>query len=132
MCLLVSGKRSKVNIVPNRAITPAITKGIDDPNPTVRAEMAGPKTKPKPKAAPITANPFVRSLRSVVSEMTADTTGMLPAVSPSKALAKKRKMALGAEAAIKKDKAVPTKDRTSMGFLPYLSDILPMIGVAKN
>jgi hypothetical protein len=33
---------------------------------------------------------------------------------------------------MKKDKAVPESERRRSGFLPYLSDNLPINGVAKN
>jgi len=112
--------------------TPAIINGTFSPYLNVTADIAGPKTKPKPNAAPIIPKPFALSLSDVVSEMTADATGIFPAVIPSKARAKKRKNALGANAAIKKETAVPKIDEIRRGRLPNLSERRPMIGVEIN
>lgn len=132
ICLLVSGNKIAVRTTAIAAITPAIMKGNDCPKPTVKAEIAGPKKKPKPKEAPIIPKPFALSFGWVVSEITAEATGILPAVIPSKARARNKKIALGAKAAIKKDTAVPVREIKSKGFLPNLSDIRPIIGVAIN
>jgi hypothetical protein len=113
-------------------IAAAIKKGALSPNCTVAAEIAGPNRNPKPNEAPIIPNPLARSCGGVVSEITAEATGILPAVIPSKALARKRKIALGANAAIIKEIAVPVIEITNKGFLPYLSDNLPISGVDKK
>jgi len=113
-------------------MTPAIINGSDKEIPTVNADIAGPKTNPNPKAAPIIPNPFALFSRDVVSEITADATEIFPAVSPSSARAKKRKNALGAKACMKNDITVPTIDIIKRGLLPYLSDNLPITGVEKN
>ena len=132
MYLFVSGKNSNVITVATMEIPPAIKNGTDVPNPSVKAEIAGPKTNPNPNDAPIMANPRALSLGSVVSEMTADATGIFPAVIPSNARARKRKIALGANARTKNDKAVPAIDITRRGFLPYLSESLPIMGADKK
>ncbi len=131
-CLFVSGRITQVKITAISVITPAIIKGMEAPKPTVKAEIAGPKIKPKPKEAPIIPNPLALSFGLVVSEITAEATGIFPAVIPSKALAKKRIAALGAKAVMKKERAVPKSDIIRRGFLPYLSDSLPISGVEIN
>lgn len=113
-------------------ITPAIINGRDGEIPTVKAEIAGPMTKPKPNDAPIIPNPFALSSGLVVSEMTAVATEIFPAVNPSSARAKNKKKAVGAKACIKKEITVPIIEMIKRGLLPYLSDILPIIGVAKK
>jgi len=132
MFLFVSGKKRIVIIVAKIEINAAIKNGICVPNPTVKAEIAGPKKNPKPNDAPIIPNPFARLCDSFVSEMTAATTGILPAVIPSRARAKKRKIAFGATASNKKEVAVPAIEVTKSGFLPYLSERRPIIGAEKN
>ncbi len=107
-------------------------KGRLSEYPTVNAEIAGPNINPNPNEAPIIPKPFARSFSEVVSVMTADATGILPAVMPSRARAINKNMALGANAIKKNERAVPVNDATRSGFLPYLSDILPIIGVDKN
>jgi hypothetical protein len=77
-------------------------------------------------------NAFGLSSGLVVSEITANATGILPAVIPSSALAKKRNNAFGANAIIKNDTAVPAIEINSRGRLPYLSDSRPIIGVEIN
>ena len=111
---------------------PAIINGTCRPKPAVAAEIAGPKTNPNPNEAPIIPNPFALFFTSVVSEITADATGIFPAVIPSNALATNRNIALGAKAAMKNDRAVPAIDNTNNGFLPYLSESLPMKGADIN
>src|SRR5438876_213378 len=97
---------------------PAIIKGTALPHPTVNAAMAGPKTNPKLKAAPIRPKALGLSLTSVESEITAKATGILPAVRPSRDLAKKRNNALGAKAVMKNDIAVPAIERRRRGRRP--------------
>ena len=77
------------------------------------------KINPNPKLAPIIPNPLARSSGLVVSEMTAEATGILPAVRPSSARARNKNMALGANAMRKKDAAVPAMERTRSGLRPY-------------
>ena len=113
-------------------IIPATINGTPKPNPSVNEAVAGPNTNPKFSAEPISPNAFARSSGFVESEMTANATGILPAVNPSNALAKKRKKAFGAKAVIKNDIAVPRIDMINNGLRPYLSDNLPMIGVEIN
>ena len=72
------------------------------------------------------------SCGGVVSDITAEATGIFPAVIPSSARAKNRKIAFGAKAAITKETVVPIMDATSNGFLPYLSESLPIKGVEIN
>ena len=130
VCLFVS---FKTNIVRTTAISEtilAIINGKESLIPTVKDVTAGPKTKPKPNAAPRIAKPLPLFFSSVVSEITADITGMLPAVIPSSARAKNKKIALGANAIVKNDTADPASEIARSGFLPYLSDSLPIIGVA--
>src|SRR3989344_978073 len=131
-CLFVSGKNIAVRITAIRDIDPAIINGKEAEYDTVKADMAGPKIKPKPKEAPIMPKPLALCSWVVVSEMTAEATGILPAVMPSRARAIKRNQKLGAKAIIKKDIAVPRIEKINMGLLPYLSDIRPIIGVARN
>lgn len=115
-----------------RVIIPAIINGKDGEIPTVSAEIAGPKTNPNPKDAPIIPNPFALFSGVVVSEITAVATEILPAVNPSSARAKNKNIAFGAKACIKKETTVPTIEMIRSGLLPYLSDIRPIIGVATN
>lgn len=132
MCLLVSGKKTAVKTTARKVTIPATINGSEAEYDTVRAEIAGPKINPNPHEAPITPNPRARYSCDVVSEITAEITGIFPAVIPSNARAIKRKMAFGANAAIKNETAVPKIEIKRSGFLPYLSDILPMTGVAIN
>ena len=67
-----------------------------------------------------------------MSEITADATGMLPADKPSIARARKRKIALGANAAITNEIVVPTSEYINKGFRPNLSDNLPIKGADRN
>jgi hypothetical protein len=67
-----------------------------------------------------------------VSEITAWATGKFPAVNPSSARAKNKKIALGANAIVKKEIAVPASEIAKRGFRPYLSESLPIIGVEIN
>ena len=113
-------------------IPAAIKNGTCNPNPTVAADIAGPKKNPNPKAAPIIPNPFALSFGGVVSEITALATGIFPAVIPSRARAKNKNKALGANAAITNESVVPAIDATSNGFLPYLSESLPIKGAEIN
>src|SRR3989338_4458626 len=106
--------------------------GKDGDMPTVNAEIVGPNTKPKPKEAAMIPKPRGLSFGSVVSDITAIATGIFPAVIPSSIRPKNRKSTLGAKAKVKKERAVPTSENRSIGLLPYLSDIRPIIGVAKN
>lgn len=131
-CLFVSGRKNAVTKTAPRETSPAIIKGSAGLIDTVKAEIAGPKTNPKPKAPQRIPKPLVLSSGFVVSDMTAEATGIFPAVIPSSALAMNRNIALGAKAAIKKDAAVPIKEISNKGFLPYLSERRPIIGVAKN
>jgi hypothetical protein len=94
--------------------------------------MAVPKINPNPKDAPIIPNPFARYLGSVVSEIIADATGMFPAVMPSSARAMNKKIAFGAKAIIRKERAVPVIEIIKRGFRPYISDKRPITGVDKN
>ena len=125
---MVSGRNIIVTTTEIAAITPAIIKGSAGLIPTVNAEIAGPKKNPNPNAAPKIPNPLARDLASVVSEITAEMTGIFPAVIPSRARERKRKSALGAKAAIKNEREVPSSEITSIGLRPYLSDNLPIIG----
>ncbi len=109
-----------------------MTNGTCVPNPTVAAEIAGPNTNPNPNEAPMIPNPFALSFISVVSEITAEATGIFPAVIPSSARAINRNSAVGAKAAIKNDSAVPPRDKTSNGLRPYLSESLPIKGVERK
>jgi len=128
--IFVSFKITKVKRTAIEDTIPAIIKGRAALIPTVNEAIAGPKTKPNPKDAPRIANPFPLFFSSVVSEMIAEITGMLPAVIPSRALAINKNIALGAKAIMKKEIAEPIKEIARSGFLPYLSDNLPIIGVA--
>lgn len=132
MCAFVSLSVTMVMTVATALTIAAIINGMASPYPTVSAEIAGPNTNPNPNDAPMIANPFARSWGLVVSEMTAEATGILPAVMPSSARAKNSIHALRAVAIRKKEMAVPVIDMTKRGFLPYLSESLPMIGVDKN
>lgn len=69
---------------------PAMIKGREGDIDTVRADIAGPKINPNPKEAPMIPNPLALCSCDVVSDITAEATGILPAVIPSKALAIKR------------------------------------------
>lgn len=130
--MLVSGRKRIVITAATAVIIPAIINGNDGEIPTVRAEIAGPKTNPNPKDAPIMPNPFARSAGVVVSEITAEATDIFPAVRPSNPRARKRKNALGAKACIKNDMTVPIMEIIRSGLLPYLSDKRPMNGVARK
>jgi len=99
---------------------------------SVKAEIAGPKINPNPNEAPIIPNPLARSWGAVVSEITAEATGILPAVMPSSARAKNRKIADGANAIMKNEMAVPASEISSNGLRPNLSDIRPITGVERN
>lgn len=121
-----------VMIAAMAVMIPAIINGNDGEIPTVNAEIAGPKTNPNPNDAPIMPNPFALSSGLVVSEITAVATEIFPAVSPSSARAKNKKIAFGAKACKKNEATVPIMEIIKSGLLPYLSDILPIIGVAKN
>ncbi len=132
MCLLVSGKKAQVITTEMAVMNAAMIKGREGLMPTVTAEMAGPATKPMPKAAPIIPKPFALSSGLVVSEMTAVATGILPAVRPSRARAMNKKMAEGARAIMIKEMTVPMSETTNSGFLPYMSDHLPITGVEIN
>lgn len=132
ICLFVSLKLNIVRTTARTETRPAIIKGVASETPIVKAEIAGPNTKPNPHDAPIMPKPLALSFSSVVSEITADKTGRLPAVIPSRARAINRNKALGAKAIIKKDKAVPPSEIIRRGLLPYLSDNLPIIGVERN
>ena len=57
---------------------------------------------------------------------------MFPAVIPSRALAINKNIALGAKAIVKNDTAEPISEIARSGFLPYLSDNLPIIGVDNS
>lgn len=48
------------------------------------------------------------------------------------AIVKKRKIALGANACMKNERTVPMIEIINSGRLPNLSDMRPMIGVARN
>lgn len=113
-------------------IAAAIKKGRALLIPTVSAEIAGPKINPNPNEAPMIPNPLARSLGSVVSVITAEATGMFPAVIPSRARAIKRNSALGANAIKINDNAVPVIETIRRGFRPYLSESLPITGVEIN
>lgn len=113
-------------------ITPAMIKGNEAECATVRADIAGPKMKPNPNDAPIIPNPRVLCSCEVVSDIIAEATGIFPAVMPSSARAKNKNIALGANAMIKNEIAVPKIEMIRRGLLPYLSDILPMMGVEMN
>jgi hypothetical protein len=130
--LFVSGKNRAVMTTAIKVITPAITNGTEEPNPTVNAAIAGPKIKPKLNAALIIPKALGLSSGFVESEITAKATGMFPAVIPSSMRAINRKIKFGANAIRKKEIAVPIIDINSKGFLPYLSDIRPIIGVEIN
>lgn len=132
MFLLVSGKNKAVKTTAKVVTPPAIKKGRVAPKPMEKAAIAGPKTNPKLRADPMSPKAFARFSGLVESEITAKATGILPAVSPSSALERKRNKALGAKAIIKKDKAVPEMDKRSIGLRPYLSDKRPMMGVEIN
>ena len=132
MCLLVSGKNAQVIITEIAVTIAAIINGSDGFIPTVKAEIAGPAMKPNPKAAPIIPNPFARSSGFVVSEMTAVATGIFPAVRPSRALAINKNMTEGAKAIVRNEITVPISEMTKSGFLPYLSENLPITGVDRN
>lgn len=132
ICLFVSGRNKKVSNKARSVITPAIINGIPMPKPTVIAEIAGPKIKPKLKAAPIKPNAFALCSGLVESEMTAKATGIFPAVNPSRARAIKRKIAFGANAIRKNEPAVPSIEISSIGLRPYLSERRPIIGVEIN
>ena len=106
--------------------------GICNPYGRDTVAINGPKMKPKPKDAPMRPNPFARSFSDVVSEITAEATEIFPDVKPSRARARNRKRAFGANAAIKNEIAVPISEMSKSGFLPYLSESLPITGVAKN
>src|SRR3989339_862297 len=111
---------------------PAMIKGQASPNPTVRAAIPGPNTKPKLSEAPTIPKALARSSIDVESEMTAKATGIFPAVSPSKARAINKNRTLGAKAMTKNESAVPNNDKSNIGLRPYLSDKRPIIGVEKN
>src|SRR3989344_5068434 len=98
----------------------------------VKAAIAGPKKNPNPNAAPNIPNPFARDFSSVVSVIAAAITGIFPAVIPSSAREKKRKKAFGANAVIKKERAVPANEITRSGLRPYLSERRPMMGLEIN
>src|SRR5260221_6172663 len=132
MCLFVSGKNIQVIITEIAVTIAAIIKGREGLIPTVKAEIAGPAIKPNPKAAPIIPNPFARSFISVESEITAVATGTFPAVKPSRARAKNKNIAEGANAIVIKDITVPINDTISNGLLPNLSDNLPITGEEIN
>ena len=132
MCLFVSGRNAAVTKTAPTDTKPAMIKGSAGLIDTVTAEIAGPNTNPNPNAAQSMPKPFVLSSGFVVSEITAEATGMFPAVIPSNALAIKRNRALGANAAKKKESAVPASDINKSGFLPYLSESLPITGVDIN
>ena len=132
MCLFVSGKKRAVIITAANETKAAIRKGMAAVIPTVAADIAGPKINPNPNDAPIIPKPFALFSSVVVSEITAAATGRFPAVIPSKALAKNKNMALGANAIMRNESAVPRIEIISKGFLPYLSDILPIMGVERN
>ena len=132
MCLFVSLRTNKDIKTAKVETIPEIIKGIDKLIPDVKEAIAGPNTKPKPNEAPRTAKPFPLFFSSVVSEIIADITGTFPAVIPSRALAKNKNIALGAKAIVKKDIAEPSSETTKSGFLPYLSESLPIIGVAMS
>ena len=129
---MVSGKKSAVKMTASKDTAAAIIKGMAGLMPTVSAEMAGPKINPNENDAPIMPNPLARFFGSVVSEITADATGIFPAVMPSSARAIKIKIALGANAIMAKEITVPAMDAMSSGFLPNLSDNRPIIGVERN
>lgn len=132
ICLFVSGRKSMVKIAAMSVITPAIIKGTPSPKPMVKAATAGPNTNPKLKAAPTKPNARGRSSGFVESEITANTTGIFPAVNPSSARARNKNNAFGANAIIKNDATVPKIEVTNKGRLPYLSDKRPIIGVDAN
>ena len=111
---------------------PAIIKGSEALIPTVTAAIAGPKINPKLNAALTNPNAFARSSGLVESEITANATGMFPAVIPSSMRAKKRKRTFGANAIIKKEPAVPIIETRRRGRRPYLSESRPIIGVEMN
>lgn len=132
MCLFVSGRYIAVRTTAIKVMTPAIRNGTAFPKPIVKAEIAGPNTNPKLKAALIIPKALGLSSGFVESEITAKATGTFPAVSPSIARATKRNNAVGAKAITKNEAAVPVIDIKRSGFLPYLSDNLPIIGVEIN
>ncbi len=127
---MVSFKITKVKSTAIEETIPAIINGNAALIPTVKDAIAGPKTNPKPKDAPRIAKPFPLFFSSVVSEIIAEITGIFPAVIPSRALAKNKNIALGANAIIKNETLEPINEIAKRGFLPYLSDSLPIIGVA--
>ena len=132
MCWFVSGRYRAVKTTAIIVMIPAIINGTPDPKPKVSAEIAGPKTNPKLKADPISPKARALSCGFVESEITANATGILPAVNPSSARAINKNSAFGANAMVKNDAAVPKIEISKRGRLPYLSDSRPIIGVAKN
>lgn len=132
ICWLVSGRKRAVKMAATRVTAPAIMNGRALWMPMVKAAIAGPNTKPKLKAEPMKPKAPARSSGLVESETTANTTGIFPAVSPSRARERKRKSALGAIAIRKNEAAVPMMEMRSMGRRPYLSDKRPMMGVEMN
>src|SRR3989304_7718756 len=94
--------------------------------------MAGPKMKPRPKAAPTRPMPFARFSGGVMSAITAGAVGIFAPAMPAKMRAAKSSGNDETDANARYDRNDPNRPARMIGRRPMRSESRPQIGAKMN